>query len=290
MIYKQLQFRKDLLGRGFCFGLLDPATNILINEAISLLFPADPRAGGGYGGRKRSGDMDQRSLDGLVAFLACIFPYLPDAEAREYHDAADADPFVALLLIINRRGMRRFDFYSHTTKAAVEVALSCAAVAANHSDPQWLVLGWKLLSPAVRELATVRSRKPKKQADVVLLAQKTVIRDAIEANGMSDPGVQLDEIWALAEMRLQRATSKIYKRPKELPPARATMKRMLLATIHGFYLQALGRLCQRSSCAVGITIASSWVATATAHWILSPISSSTPSGIAKTSRQASNSQ
>lgn len=240
-IYKRLEVRQDLLGRGFCFGLLDPATNILINGAISSLFPTDPRAGGGGGGgqRKRSVDMGQRSLDGLVAFLTCIFPYLPDAEARGYLDAADADPFVALLLIINRRGMRKFDFYSDTTKTAVEIALSCAAVAANHPDPQWLVLGWKLLSPAVRELASMRS--PKKQADVVLLAQKTV-RDAIEANGISDPGLQLKECWALAQMRLSRATSKIYARPKELPPARAPMKRMLLATIHGFYLEALGRL------------------------------------------------
>ncbi|CAN6215202.1 unnamed protein product [Urochloa humidicola] len=287
-IYSRLEVRRDLLDRGFCFGLLDPATNILINRAISSLFPCDPREGGGGGGgggsgrRGRARDMDERSLDGLIAFLTCIFPYLPDAEARGYLDAVDADPLVALLLIVYRRGMRLFDFNSHITAAAIETALRCAAVAANHPDPKWLVLGWKLLLPAVRELTSVQLYK---EADVILLAQK-VVRDPIEANGTSDPGLQLKVCWELAEARFRRTRSNI-SRSIELPPARAPMKRMLLATIHGFSTCRHSVGCQQSSCAVGITTASSWVVTAMDHWILSPISSSIPSGTAKTSRQAS---
>ncbi|XP_044431955.1 uncharacterized protein [Triticum aestivum] len=133
-IHGRLQLDEGLLlDKGFCFGLLDPATNILINSAISQaccaatptkqVCPAAPPA---VERRRRRGgeqDLDLNKLDGLVAFLTCLFPYLPDAEAWLYLDAAEADPFVASLHVIGRRGMREFNFSSETTEAAVEAAL-----------------------------------------------------------------------------------------------------------------------------------------------------------------------
>jgi hypothetical protein len=178
--------------------------------------------------------MVQRLFDGLIAFLTCLFPYLPDAEALAYLDAAELDPLVAALLIISRRGMRDdFDLYSPITEAAAEVALRCAAAAAKHPDPRWLVQAWKkLLSPAVEALSGPAPPSSELLGDAVLRALDTVAPDVLQLKGS----------WDLAKGRLAAASSKIYAAPKELPPVRAAMKRMLLATIHGLYMQALGRL------------------------------------------------
>ncbi|XP_037466947.1 uncharacterized protein LOC119338829 [Triticum dicoccoides] len=246
-IHGRLQLDEGLLlDKGFCFGLLDPATNILINSAISQaccaatptkqVCPAAPPA---VERRRRRGgeqDLDLNKLDGLVAFLTCLFPYLPDAEAWLYLDAAEADPFVASLHVIGRRGMREFNFSSETTEAAVEAALRCAAVAAKHSDPQGLVQGWKLLSPAVEAFRSAPSQR-RQHDDIVLRAEKL-----LKANGASDPVLQLKKTWELARRRHIEANAKFCAEPRELPPARAPMKRMLLAMIHGFYLEAMGRL------------------------------------------------
>ncbi|CAN6223678.1 unnamed protein product [Urochloa humidicola] len=230
-IYSQVKLDKEkVMGNAFCFGLLDPATNILVNSAISKAkAPAAPPAAGG---RRRGGgkppaarDMNQWSLDGLIAFLTCLFPYLPDAEALGYLDAA-------ALLVIRRRGMRRFGFCSGITIAAVETALRCAAVAANYPDPHQLVLAWKQLSRGLTKFVSeTASNKPDTVARHVL--------SMVNFNGASDTNLQLKEAWELAERRLDDNPIAIRK---ELPPARAAAKRMLLATIHGLYLQALARL------------------------------------------------
>ncbi|GJN00989.1 hypothetical protein PR202_ga18219 [Eleusine coracana subsp. coracana] len=95
----------------FCFGLLDPASNLIVNCAItsasSTIAAPSPLAEEG----KQHGSMIQRSLDGLVAFLTYLFPYLPKAEATLYLAAA--------LLIIDRRRIRKFNFCSGATMVAV---------------------------------------------------------------------------------------------------------------------------------------------------------------------------
>nr|CAB3469461.1 unnamed protein product [Digitaria exilis] len=229
-IYDQVHLDDELVANngGFCFGLLSPTTNILINSVISAA-STPPLHGGrvAHGGR----DMNQRSLDGLITFLTCLFPYLPDGEAMAYLDAADADPLVAALLVINRRGLGRFGFSSDATAAAVEAALRCAAVAADHPDPRRLVLGWKLLS---RDLNNVVDMKP-----------DSIIRRVVDAmRESSDTDLQLKKPWELAEARRLDLDGNIPIGGKDLrlPPARGAIKRVLLATIHGFYLQALARL------------------------------------------------
>jgi hypothetical protein len=249
-IYSQVKLDKELvIGNGFCFGLLNPATNILVNSVISkakspaaavaaVAAPPPPAEDGGRRGRYRrpaAPDMNQRSLVGLVAFLTCLFPYLPDAEARWYLAAAELDPLVAALLVVNSRGMRRFGFCSGTTVAAVETALRCAAVAAKHPDPSRLVLAWKLLSHGrlqefVSEISSINSDDN--------VARHVLSMVKFTAASSDTTSLQLKEPWELAEKRLQDNPI-----GKELVfPVRGAMKRMLLATIHGFYLQALARL------------------------------------------------
>nr|CAB3469405.1 unnamed protein product [Digitaria exilis] len=102
-------------------------TRVKLDKEPNL--PPPPADGGRRGGeRKRpraDRDMNQRSHshDGLIAFLTCLFPYLTNAEARAYLYAADLDPLVAALLVVDHRRMRRFGFSSGITVAAVEAAL-----------------------------------------------------------------------------------------------------------------------------------------------------------------------
>ncbi|CAL5050786.1 unnamed protein product [Urochloa decumbens] len=215
---------------GFCFGLLAPATNVLVNTVICAAGAAPPAArGGGNGGRL---DMSQRSLDGLIAFLICLFPYLPDAEALSYLDAADADPLAAALLVIRRRGLRRFGFDSGTAAAAVEAALGCAAAAANHPDPRRPVLGWKLLSRSLSNNVIIAGTT--RPGAAVLCGALAAAGD-----GTSSAELHLTEPWKLAGARLDDIQ---IPNKDLLPPVRAAAKRKLLATIHGMYLNALARL------------------------------------------------
>ncbi|RLN39901.1 hypothetical protein C2845_PM01G00210 [Panicum miliaceum] len=216
---------------GFCFGLLDPASNIYVNSVMAPDVAARVAATA-RGGDEAAADMIQRSLDGLLAFLTRLFPCLPNVEAVRYLDAAEADPLVASLFIINRRGIEQsFTADSDTTVAAVEAALRCAAVAARHPDPQKLVLVWKLvsLSPGLKNL------QPRLQCkcDQLLLRLDHVA---------SDPALQLKESWELTKSRLRRA------KPRALPPTWAARKRVLLARIHRFYLDALARLPKDELC------------------------------------------
>ncbi|KAG2606719.1 hypothetical protein PVAP13_4NG212095, partial [Panicum virgatum] len=139
-IYSRSKLPKHASRNGCCscVGLLAPATlvNFLTCKDAAELLPEGQEAGG----------MIQRSLDGLIAFLNCLFPYLPDAEALAYLSAADGDPLVAALIIIERRGLIRESFITET---GLEIALRSAAVAAQHPDPQRFMRGWKLGSPFI---------------------------------------------------------------------------------------------------------------------------------------------
>ncbi|GJN00943.1 hypothetical protein PR202_ga18170 [Eleusine coracana subsp. coracana] len=217
---------------GFCFGLLDPVSNVIVNSVISP--PSPHQAKGGGGGNHDGDDMIQRSLDGLVAFLTYLFPYLPTAEATAYIDAANADPLVAALLIIDRCGIRRFGFCSGSTTAAVEAALRCAAVASKHPDPQQLVTGWKLLSPHLKSLVSQLSQRSRSTTQPDAIVRHMLINAKLTS--ITEELLELEQSWELASSRC------VSPKPEALPPFRGAMKRMLLSTIHGFYLQALARL------------------------------------------------
>jgi hypothetical protein len=152
--YDQAKLRGVVVDNaGFCFGLLDPVSNIVIGAVIATAVKADPD---NPKQRQITGNMKQQSLNGLVAFLAAIFPYLNEARAMWYLSKADLDPLVAARLVIQHRGMERsFGFSSDSTLAAVETALRCAAAAAQHPSPEQFASGWKILSHFLERVATV---------------------------------------------------------------------------------------------------------------------------------------
>jgi len=143
MIYREVELDSDELESGYCccLGLLNPKANILVNGSIFCSNASSPAGKGG--------DMAQRSLDGLITFLTCLFPYLPVAEALAYIDTVDADPLAAAALIIARRG-RNYCWMDPTIAAAtMAMAFKCGAVAAQHPYPSLLVKGWtSVTSPA----------------------------------------------------------------------------------------------------------------------------------------------
>ena len=102
---------------------------------------------------KRLQDAEKRSLDGLVTFLTCFFPYLENWEAVRYLLLANADPLFAARLIVHDRGLKRFDFSSGATAAAVRMSLKCAALGAEHPEPDQLVSAWMSLSPRLDQHA-----------------------------------------------------------------------------------------------------------------------------------------
>jgi hypothetical protein len=135
-----------VLKAGFCFGFLDPVSNIITNTAAYQDSPSPAekeanRAGQGrrrgWNKRKRSqvradkgketGEIAARSLRGLVAFLVSYFRYLTTREALRYLCLTNADLLVALHLIEKDRDTSAaFTIHLMTTK----VALTCAILSA----------------------------------------------------------------------------------------------------------------------------------------------------------------
>jgi hypothetical protein len=176
--------------------------------------------------------MAQQSLDGLVAFLTRLFPYLPDA-ALSYIDAAAADPLVAALLIMNRRELTIDSFI---TTSSVEIALRSAAVAAKHLDPEYFIRGWKLASLNLEKLpAELTSHVKKNWFDKTLYFIDLLL-------GTPTDDLELEDFWKLAKVRLPHGTERALLNGGKLPSARGAMKRVLLSMIHGYYLKALAVL------------------------------------------------
>ncbi|KAM3241019.1 hypothetical protein ACQJBY_054196 [Aegilops geniculata] len=231
------------IGEGFCFGLLDPVSNIVVNEAIALttkLAAVDEEdkaelAEDSHGlPRPILRSSSERSLDGLVAFLAALFPYLTNYRAVWYLDKADLDPLVAACLIIKHRGMEpTFRLVSDTTAAAVEMALRCAAAAAHHPDPCKFALGWKLLSPSLYKISTLLS-PPYAAQDPALLIDICPLFEQPEPPAL----LVLEEAWRSAYVR----SSSNLNHPEMQVPLVPTLRRVLLTTIHGYYLEALACL------------------------------------------------
>lgn len=224
--------RVKLIDVGFCFGLLDPVRNINVGQAIACAerLPElkaaveeeeeeDP-----WSLRPIIRCINQRSLDGLVAFLVALFPYLTDYRAMWYLNEADADPLVAARLVVTHRGMEgTFGFLSDTTAAAVEMALRCAAAAAQHPNPRQFALGWKLLSASLREVAAMLSSPyaaldPPHLVAIIKLLQQRQPHPVL---------LSLEKSWELASCRLLNLN--IPLGDPVVPPPTTTVRRMLLA-------------------------------------------------------------
>ncbi|CAN6330643.1 unnamed protein product [Urochloa humidicola] len=227
-----------VLAGGFCFGLLDSASNIVVN---TLAIPCHRRrndissaaAGGVPIATAELEDLERRSLDGMVTFLTRFFPYLAESEAERYLLLAGADLLVAARDIATDRRMRRFGSSERATEEALRTALKCAALAAGHPEPDRLVSAWLAVSSRLDEathlVAKVRRRSP--SSTLHNLA-------GLLATGNRRRGGQLIRAWQLAaSLRPQT------RRRVPFPHTTSTpLVRTLLDTIHGFYLTALARL------------------------------------------------
>ncbi|KAM0912161.1 hypothetical protein ACQ4PT_012875 [Festuca glaucescens] len=235
---------------GFCFGLLDPLSNIIVNTFIdnAVVFETeedDDQATSLWHGRQTDGqiedrDMNQRSLNGLVAFLAGLFPHLSDVQALWYLHKAKADPLVAARIIIKHRRMdHSFRFGSDATAAAVQTALRCAAAAADHPNPKRFLTGWRILSPSLNKLAAVLSLSAPDVTSNLFASMVSLLEEP------HAPAFDLGGSWELASSRLVTLSPDL---GGVVFPGHTTMRRMLLTTIHGYYLQALARLPRDQLC------------------------------------------
>ncbi|XBI89770.1 hypothetical protein VPH35_027530 [Triticum aestivum] len=246
--YGRVKLLPGVFDAGFCFGLLDPASNIVAGVAVARAVTVDDTDDGAvpaasFPNPKRRKpdvivDMQQRSLDGLVAFLAALFPHLTEPKAMWYLDKAELDPLVAARFVIRHRGMERnFGFSSGATGAAVETALRCAAAAARHPCPAQFVSGWKSLSHSLDKVAAVLSSGTCDHSHSIDGITDVLLKKP-------QPSVfSLEKPWDLASRRLHDLSPDLAS-----PPERSTLRRLLLTTIHGYYLQALARLPREKLC------------------------------------------
>uniref|UniRef100_A0A0E0M6J5 Uncharacterized protein n=1 Tax=Oryza punctata TaxID=4537 RepID=A0A0E0M6J5_ORYPU len=126
-----------ILDGGFCFGPMDPVSNIVAN-AIGHLGTGDGEDSGAdvdevemWQGLKT---MARGSLKALVGFMTSYFRYLPTLEAINFLRAAEGDLLAAVHLVEAERCICAFDIGSCTAKTA----LRCAAGAAGHPEPDRL--------------------------------------------------------------------------------------------------------------------------------------------------------
>ncbi|VAI26889.1 unnamed protein product [Triticum turgidum subsp. durum] len=207
-----------------CVGLLDPVSNIVVSAMLAAA--ADPVDGASaLAGVDK--DMKQRSLDGLVAFLTCFFPHLTDWEAVRYLVLAEADPLVAARIVIEDRRTTCFRPGSTATNGALKLALKCAMVAAKHPCPSELAGVWLSLCSSLDTLEKAVSLLNSPGDILQTLAKQQPYVDGI--------GSSLIRPWELAARRSKQAAKVTHQYSWSL-------RRVLLHTIHGFYLQALARM------------------------------------------------
>ncbi|CAM0871461.1 unnamed protein product [Alopecurus aequalis] len=164
----------SLLEAGFCFGFLDPVSNILANTVsdeldktkarkrsrdgnekssktelsrrtiISKITATDtqdirliPRATDSGNAELRHSSVAARSLRGLVSILTSYFRHLTPWDALRYLSLSDADLLVAVHLIQEDRDAA--DTFTIHCNSTAETALRCAAIFALHPSVDTLV-------------------------------------------------------------------------------------------------------------------------------------------------------
>jgi hypothetical protein len=238
--YTEAQHRLAVRGRpvtlsrfldaGVCIGLLDPVSNIMVNTICTSDRWPDLREKV-LAGSVVDEKLGRLSMQGLIAFLVYLFPYLAEWEAIRYLLLADADLLCAARIIVADRGMMlHFSLNSPASAPAVEAALALAAQVAKHPQPKQLVRVWMLLCSRLHQafslLSEVDSHSPLGDHERL----KTMLDDPAAAN--------LNIPWHLAASRPPYSNA-IANMPYQHT---RSLRMVLLDTIHGFYLQALARL------------------------------------------------
>ncbi|VAI26905.1 unnamed protein product [Triticum turgidum subsp. durum] len=212
-----------------CVGLLDPVSNMVVSALLAAA--ADP-VGGASALVGADKDVERRSLDGLVAFLTCFFPHLTDWEAVRYLVLAEADPLVAARIVVEDRRTKCFRPGSAATNGALKLALKCAMVAAKHPCPSELAGVWLSLCSSLDTLEKAVSVLNSPGHILHTLAKQTPDVPCPAPVGIAS---SLIRPWELAARRSEHAATVTCQHSWSL-------RRVLLHTIHGFYLQALARM------------------------------------------------
>ncbi|KAF0900621.1 hypothetical protein E2562_033137 [Oryza meyeriana var. granulata] len=234
-----------LSGDGLCLGLLDPVSNIVVNTITpskrctsNRLRPNPNRVPVVDLDAVDQKELARRSLDGMEAFLIRFFPDLREWQAMRYLFVAGADLLVAAHIIVAEMGMKRFGSSEQAVKEALYMALECGALAAGHPDPDRLVVAWLTISSCIDEAVSLLALPPRNFTYRLTLVSKF----ARLLDKPPDHGGSEDPLWPW-----KRAASRhIAHCPccnEGLPFKHTNLLNWTLQdTIHGFYLQALGRL------------------------------------------------
>ncbi|KAF7083778.1 hypothetical protein CFC21_087531 [Triticum aestivum] len=229
---------QKLLGRshrlqGLCVGLLDPASNIVINSLIERKHERE---------RDRDhrsttcevvveDDLKRRSLDGMVVFLTRLFPNLSEGLAVRYLRLAKADVLIAACIVVSDQCIEGFDA---SGPDVINMALRCAGLAARHPDAYRFVFSWCNISSriddALRLLAALHEPQRLRRSDAII--------KLVHMLNYEPPSRERDVwlVWRLAEASFRR-------RPRSAPQLHTNLlNRTLQDTIHGYYLQALALL------------------------------------------------
>jgi len=262
----------SLLEAGFCFGFLDPVSNIIANTvshdkgretkkrsrsgnkkkgesmraAISKIITESsktirliPWAGDSSNTLLRNSSIAARSLRGLVTFLTSYFRYLTTWDALRYLSLSNADLLVTVHLIQEVRGTHTFTIQDPTAK----IALGCAAISALHpADAVATLVSRSFLLASCDEASNLLKAESR-------ISDSTIERlsELLTATGdMINRGSAMQQAITRLEHMKMKAITRLQQRKMETFPVGAglqiSIEMVLLDKIHLLYLEAISRI------------------------------------------------